>query len=795
MKLRNGLLALCAVVAAGCGREQGVVSQHAQAALAPAGAAGVADASFAMTSPAAAALHRFARLPDRGELASYHPDAVRKHGAYTWYRADISEAHALDAIGGTLRVIAPNGTPLAFRYDRHVEHASGDWTWIGHIAGRPELQAVLTFGANAAFGEIAQPDARPLRLTIQDGASWLMATDARVLAGQINAYTRPQASDALVVPREMLRRGRSGSAQALAASQLAVGTGTGTVDLVLGYTPGMVQMLGSASAVQTRLNYLVDLTNQAYANSAVNAQVRLVKTLAVTYTETNNNDIALEQLSGYHAGSGGSDPSKWITPDPAFNALRAARETYGADLVSLVRRFQDPEQTSCGVAWLLGGGKQGITAGDGWDQLGYSVVSDTNGNGSGAFPDNGYICEDHTLAHELGHNMGSAHDRTTAQGDDGVLNDPDDYGAYAYSFGYKSKVIGANFYTIMAYGDSGQISYLVFSNPRITFCGGKPCGTATFEDNARSLSQTIPVVSGFRPTVVPLATAYSDFDGDGASDIFWRNLTDGRNSIWKSANSSTSQPVATANNLDWVFKGIGDFDGDGHADVLWRNMRDGRNSIWPSANSANARMATAIGNLDWIVAGIGDIDGDGQADLFWHNQRDGRNTIWRSANSATAQVATTVANLDWVVAGLNDFDGDGKADVLWHNTRDGRNSIWKSANAATALAVTTIGNLDWVVAGTGDFDGDGRADILWHNKRDARNTIWRSANSATPQAVQTIPNFDWTIAMVGDFDGDRTDDILWRNMRDGRNSIWRSGNSATSQAITTLGNLAWRVMK
>ena len=84
---------------------------------------------------------------------------------------------------------------------------------------------------------------------------------------------------------------------------------------------------------------------------------------------------ALEKLSGYQA------PAHGITPDPAFNALRAARETYGADLVSLVRKFQAPENDSCGVAWLLGGGKQGIDADVGWDDLGYSVVSDGHRRG------------------------------------------------------------------------------------------------------------------------------------------------------------------------------------------------------------------------------------------------------------------------------------------------------------------------------------------------------------------------------------------------------------------------------
>ena len=58
---------------------------------------------------------------------------------------------------GHLQVTTPEGESLDFKYDRHVEHASGDWTWIGHRAGMDCEQAILTFGADAAFGSIAQP--------------------------------------------------------------------------------------------------------------------------------------------------------------------------------------------------------------------------------------------------------------------------------------------------------------------------------------------------------------------------------------------------------------------------------------------------------------------------------------------------------------------------------------------------------------------------------------------------------------------------------------------------------------
>ncbi|MDQ2990078.1 MAG: hypothetical protein M3R60_13345, partial [Pseudomonadota bacterium] len=149
--------------------------------------------------PALTARHPFAHFPDRGELILYPRDGIRQDGAYTWHRTELSEAHALHAMAdGHLRVTTPSGSLLDFQYDNHVEHPSGDWTWVGHIAGHPDQQTILTFGEHAAFGSIAQPGTLPLRLTVRDGVSWLVETDPRVVAGIVNGATQPQRPDFFV---------------------------------------------------------------------------------------------------------------------------------------------------------------------------------------------------------------------------------------------------------------------------------------------------------------------------------------------------------------------------------------------------------------------------------------------------------------------------------------------------------------------------------------------------------------------------------------------------------------------
>ncbi|HEY4582188.1 MAG TPA: M12 family metallo-peptidase [Lysobacter sp.] len=584
MKLRVPLLLALTLVTAACSKPSG-----------PAGAAlGLPGEPASNRQPAgmgafpvakASLAHRFAGLPDRGSLVRYPArPVVRRDGAYTWHRADLSEAHARAAIGGTLMLTSPSGEPLGFRYSRHAEHPNGDWTWVGSSVEDPGREAIVTFGDKAAFGSIGQPGKEPLRLTIANGTSWLVETDPRQIAGIVNAATRPTKPDFFVAPEVAAavtrRKAASGaSVEAAAASTAAATPASGTtVDVVIGYTDGFVAGLGGESQAQTRLNFLVDVTNEAYVNSQVNANVRLVKTVLVNYPDATSNGTALEELTGFKA------PSTQTTPSAAFSALRAARDRYGADLVSLVRKFNDPENEGCGIAWLIGGGRSGIDQND--EYFGYSVVSDGRDTGNDGKT---YFCRDETFAHELGHNMGSAHDRDTADGSDNVLQN-NEYGVYDYSFGYKTNAANGNFYTVMAYGDSGQDRYRVFSNPRVTLCGNRACGTVNQADNARSLAQTVPQIAAFRPSTVPLSvpsamrTSSADINADGRSDIYWHNPSVGF-AYWLMNGSSASASGAFTVQSQYVVAGTGDYNGDGRADVLWRDQA--RTELWLWSTQAN----------------------------------------------------------------------------------------------------------------------------------------------------------------------------------------------------------------
>ena len=286
----------------------------------------------------------------------------------------------------------------------------------------------------------------------------------------------------------------------------------------------------------------------------------------------------------------------------------------------------------------------------------------------------------------------------------------------------------------------------------------------------------------------------SDFNGDGFSDILWRNITTGADTIWKSAKSTLQQAMTGVTDQAWKIVGTGDFNADGIADILWRNTSTGANTIWKSANAATKQPVTGVTNPDWQIVGVADFDGDGYADILWRNASTGANTIWKSGNGATQQAVTGVTDVNWHVVGVGDFNSDGHADIFWRNSSSGANAIWYSANSMTIQSVTGMTDPNWSVVGVGDFDGDGASDILWHNQSTGAGVIWKSGNPSSQQAVTQITNLTWKMVAVGDYNGDGKSDILWRNSSSGDNVIWLSAHSASQQAVRSVTDPSWKII-
>ncbi len=299
----------------------------------------------------------------------------------------------------------------------------------------------------------------------------------------------------------------------------------------------------------------------------------------------------------------------------------------------------------------------------------------------------------------------------------------------------------------------------------------------------------------------------ADFNGDGMSDILWRNSTTGQNAIWlmNGTTLSSNAPISTVTDLNWSIAGIGDFDGNGKSDILWRNRATGEDAIWlmNGTTVTGGGQIPTEGDLNWSIAGVGDFDGNGKSDILWRHRVTGENAIWlvNGTGLSGGGLIPTEADLNWSIAGVGDFDGDSKADILWRNRATGENAIW-FVNGTTLSGggpIPAVTDLNWSIAGVGDFDGDGKSDILWRNNVTGENMIWLVNGTALSSSVQiaTQADLNWSIAGVEDFDGDGKPDILWRNSTTGQDAIWLMNGTtfSSSVSINTVQGAGWAIAR
>jgi hypothetical protein len=208
-----------------------------------------------------------------------------------------------------------------------------------------------------------------------------------------------------------------------------------------------------------------------------------------------------------------------------------------------------------------------------------------------------------------------------------------------------------------------------------------------------------------------------DFNGDGFGDILWRNAN-GDTAIWLMTGTATQVSVLSATDLgliptSWSVAQTGDFNGDGKSDILWRNA-NGDTSIWLMTASGTQMQVLSASDLgviptSWAVAGTGDFNADGKSDILWHNDN-GDTSIWLMTASGTqVQVLSTTdlgfVPITWNVALTGDFNGDGTSDVLWRNI-NGDTSIWLMTGTLAQVQVLLVSNLglvplSWVVQTAG----------------------------------------------------------------------------------------------
>jgi hypothetical protein len=102
----------------------------------------------------------------------------------------------------------------------------------------------------------------------------------------------------------------------------------------------------------------------------------------------------------------------------------------------------------------------------------------------------------------------------------------------------------------------------------------------------------------------------------------------------------------------WTIVGTGDFDGDGKTDILWRNS-DGTVGLW-LMNGTQVVSTTSFGIVpaSWSIFETGDFNGDGKSDILWRNS-DGTVGMWLMNGTQFTPSSFGVLPTSWTIQGAN----------------------------------------------------------------------------------------------------------------------------------------------
>jgi uncharacterized protein (DUF2141 family) len=257
---------------------------------------------------------------------------------------------------------------------------------------------------------------------------------------------------------------------------------------------------------------------------------------------------------------------------------------------------------------------------------------------------------------------------------------------------------------------------------------------STGGDQLYTTNATVPVAP------VTVSRVFSDFDGDGKSDV----------SVFRPSNGSWFIQQSTAGFTGIAF-GLStdklapaDYDGDGKTDVAVV-----RNGTWYLQRSSLGFTGIAFGEGSDIPMPA-DYDGDGKADVAVFRPSNGAWYLQRSQLGFTG--ITFGQNGDKPVAA--DYDGDGKADIAVN-----RAGTWYLQRSSLGFTGVTFG--DGADKPTpADYDGDGKADVAVFRPSNGTWYLQRSQLGFTGIAF----GISTDTPVAADYDGDgKTDVAVFRS--------------------------------
>lgn len=289
-----------------------------------------------------------------------------------------------------------------------------------------------------------------------------------------------------------------------------------------------------------------------------------------------------------------------------------------------------------------------------------------------------------------------------------------------------------------------------------------------------------------------------DFNGDGRTDLVWRNQVRGDVAVWLMNGKEILDfaVVLPGVPLSWTIEGIDDFNKDGKDDFIWRNRANGDVALWLMNGRKIDTAAIVLPGvpLSWEIEGISDLNNDNQADLIWRDRSNGDVAVWLMNGSQIAGAAVVVPGvpLTWTIEGVDDLNGDGNADLIWRDRSNGDVAVWLMNGlqiAGSAIVLPGV-PLNWNIQGIGDFNNDGKADLLWRGQTNGEIAVWLMNGlqiAGSGIVLAGIPS-NWTIEGIGDFNNDGKSDIAWRDRGNGDAAVWLiNGTQLAGAAVIISG--------
>ena len=214
------------------------------------------------------------------------------------------------------------------------------------------------------------------------------------------------------------------------------------IDVLVAYTRRARVEAGNVSAL---IRHAIDQFNRVLANSMVQARARLIHSYQTEYTEDDDINVDMNRLLS--------------TDDAHLDRIHAVRDRHGADVVVLIRGYHP---SWCWYAY----GPHG-------DRYAASVVNQS-------------CAGDYGLARAFGWNLGA-------------YRNPEASSNHRFPYGHALCHDPGNWRTLMSNNSNGSCPVVqpYLSNPDVSFMG-TPTGDPETRNNARVISETAPVVAGYR---------------------------------------------------------------------------------------------------------------------------------------------------------------------------------------------------------------------------------------------------------------------------------------------------------